>query len=153
MSDRKCKSARSWWRGRHHLSGTPFDRLVALRVWASITGGKNRLSPLFQKHIDCCTNTTGRGESNVIRGWAAAGSEVMQSRRKEGLVRVFFFATILIFQYSWHPPSPNVIGYFAHWFWPFEKQDLVSFRLHATCLLLLEPQCFFSFFLFACSRC
>lgn len=65
-SDRKWKSAWSWCRGRHHLPGTPFDRLAALRVRASITGVKIDCPLFLQKHIDCCTNTTGRGESNVI---------------------------------------------------------------------------------------
>lgn len=121
-SDRKWKSAWSWCRGRHHLPGTPFDRLAALRVRASITGVKIDC-PLFLKNISIVAQIQRVGESQMWSGWAAAGSEVMQSRRKEGLVKVLFFANILIFQYSSIFGTPSLPEY-----WRVFRTLVLAFR-------------------------
>lgn len=121
-SDRKWKSAWSWCRGRHHLPGTPFDRLAALRVGASITGVKIDC-PLFLKNISIVAQIQRVGESQMWPGWAAAGSEVMQSRRKEGPVKVLFFANILIFQYSSIFGTPSLPEY-----WRVFRTLVLAFR-------------------------
>lgn len=72
----------------------------------------------------------------------------MQSRRKEGLVKVLFFANVLILQYSSifgeTPPSPNIEGYFAHWFWLFEKARSGQFRVARNWFLASRAAVFFS---------
>lgn len=144
-ADRKWKSAWSWCRGQHHLSGTPFDRLAALRVRASITGGIKIDCPLFLKNISIVAQIQRVGGSRMWSGWAAAGSEVMQSRRKEGLVKVLFFLPTFLYC--------NIRQrYFAHWFWLLEKARSGQFRVARNLFLASGAAVFFSSFSYLHAR-